>query len=329
MVGASTRIENAVLTDPEIDWIDTVLTKDGHPSAFAKNLDLIENKLSKDRERSIEEVVGCRDLLLLVYEQSGDFFPLTESVLRGFHHELLKYYPGASHHLGRYKTVTNSVVERNAKTGEERAVFQTADPGPLTETAMSDLVSWYNQALPTNPWGVAVACELVFRFLAIHPFQDGNGRLGRALFLLALLQSPDKDVSQVARYIAIDRQIERHKREYYAALQRSSSGKYHQDPTEYRYEYFLNYMIKVLKLALDDIAVYRKTYAAIQSLSPAAKAVLEGLKGYPEKRLSTKDLLELTRLPRRTVVYSLGTLIKFGLIQRYGQGAGVRYQIVF
>ncbi len=55
-IGASTRIENALLTDPEVNWLDTLLTEDAHQTAFRKNLQLIENKLSKDRERSIEEV---------------------------------------------------------------------------------------------------------------------------------------------------------------------------------------------------------------------------------------------------------------------------------
>ncbi|MCC6221793.1 MAG: hypothetical protein IT291_11190, partial [Deltaproteobacteria bacterium] len=56
MIGASTRIENAILTDSEVDWLDTVLTKDSRTTAFEDRRDFIENKLSKDRARSIEEV---------------------------------------------------------------------------------------------------------------------------------------------------------------------------------------------------------------------------------------------------------------------------------
>jgi len=47
MVGASTRIENAVLTDGEIQWLDTVLTKDGQPTAFQNNRALFSQKLTK------------------------------------------------------------------------------------------------------------------------------------------------------------------------------------------------------------------------------------------------------------------------------------------
>ena len=48
MVGASTRIENAVLTDSEIDWLDSVLSKDGKQTALDAHKSQIEDKLSKD-----------------------------------------------------------------------------------------------------------------------------------------------------------------------------------------------------------------------------------------------------------------------------------------
>ena len=58
-IGASTRIENAVLTDQEIEWVDTTLSSDGRITAFEEKKEYILDKLSKDRERSVEEVIGC------------------------------------------------------------------------------------------------------------------------------------------------------------------------------------------------------------------------------------------------------------------------------
>ena len=66
-IGASTRIENAVLTDPEVEFVDTILQKDGKTTAFEENKIFILDKLKKDRERSVEEVVGCRQILSTVY----------------------------------------------------------------------------------------------------------------------------------------------------------------------------------------------------------------------------------------------------------------------
>jgi Fic family protein len=98
---------------------------------------------------------------------------------------------------------------------------------------MANLVEWYNSNIHANPWPLLVATEFVSRFLAIHPFQDGNGRLGRALFILILFQSKDKYLEAVIPYIAIDRHIEQHRSLYYTTLRQCSQGKYHQEPEKY------------------------------------------------------------------------------------------------
>ncbi len=329
MVGASTRLENAQLTDSEINWLDTLLSEDGKVTAFDQKRELIENKFSKDRERIIEEVAGCRAMLLLIYESPQDFLPLKESDLRGLHFELMAPYREAIRYAGKYKTQTNSVIERNNQTGETRVVFQTADAGPITSTAMHDLVEWYNNVYPSSPWPVAVACELVCRFLAIHPFQDGNGRLGRGLFLMSLLQSRSETISYVSRFIAIDRYIEKHKEEYYLVLNRCSEGKFKMDSHKYKIHYFLKFMVKVLGEALEGINISRTKFLAERKLSEAALKVLLCFREFPEVRLNTSKISEEAGLPRRTVVYALNTLRDAGLIQRYGQGAGTRYQLTF
>ena len=103
MIGASTRIKNALLTDIEVNWLDTILTIDGKPTAFYQNRNIIKNKLSKDRERSIDEVAGCRAMLLLIYANPMDFFPLKENALRALHYELMSSYKKAISYAGKYK----------------------------------------------------------------------------------------------------------------------------------------------------------------------------------------------------------------------------------
>ena len=95
-IGASTRIENAVLTDIEVEWVDTTLTKDGKTTAFPAKKKYILNKLSKDRERSIEEVAGCREVLNTIYNQYKELFPLTESAIRNMHNDLITYHEKAT-----------------------------------------------------------------------------------------------------------------------------------------------------------------------------------------------------------------------------------------
>jgi DNA-binding IclR family transcriptional regulator len=88
-------------------------------------------------------------------------------------------------------------------------------------------------------------------------------------------------------------------------------------------------MIKMLEKSLTDITVYRQKFAHIQSLSAAALKVLNCFKDFPEIRLTTKKICEETGLPKCTAINSLNNLLRLGLAQRYGKGAGVKYQLAF
>ena len=328
-IGASTRIENAVLTDQEIEWVDTTLNDHGKATAFEEKKSFILDKLSKDRERSVEEVVGCRQVLTTVYLQADELFPLSEVTIRGLHHDLLRYYPKALSYAGGYKTAPNRVVSINHETGEERVVLDPSPPGIITATAMAELTDWYNTAIQNYPWPILVATEFIFRFLAIHPFQDGNGRLGRALFILALFHSGDKYLTSITPYIAIDRHIEQNHTLYYSILHQCSEGEFKADPAQYKLEPLAWFFINILESSLADIEIYRKRYNNLQKLSESASTVLNCFRSSPEKRLKVGDIVEKTGLPRRTVQYALKTLTKQELLQILGRGAGSRYQLVF
>lgn len=328
-IGASTRIENAVLTDAEIEWVDTTLTADGKTASFEERKRFILDKLSKDRERSIEEVVGCREALSLIDLQGEDMFPLTETAIRGLHNALLAYYPAAADYAGWYKTVPNRVVSIHHATGERETVLEPAPPGIMTEAAMRDLVDWYNASIREHPWPLLVATEFVFRFLAIHPFQDGNGRLGRALFLLALMHGDDSVLRQVVRYVSIDRQVERHRSIYYSTLRQASDGQYRADARKYLLEPLAWFFAKMLRLALDDVKLLRERYAALQRLSESATQVLACFKSSPEKRLQVADLMTETGLVRRTVQNALVSLTRVKFLHRLGSGPASRYQLIF
>ena len=328
-IGASTRIENAVLTNSEIEWINNILKKDGKTTAFEEKKDYIINKLSKDKERSIEEVVGCREVLIIIGSQYKELFPLTESKIKGLHNDLLRHYEKAAYHRGNYKKTPNNVIWENHETGEKKEVLNPTPPGTLTEAAMRELVEWYNQAISEHPHPLLVATEFNFRFLAIHPFQDGNGRLGRALFQLALLQAGDKYLPTIVKKIAIDRNIEKRKGEYYLTLHKVSGGTFRPNPNEYNLELLAWYFNKVIEDSLKDIEFYRTKYRNLTHLTEAAMQILNCFKARPEKRVKLSELEEETKLNRRTIQNSLTSLVEKGFLQRLGQKRGSRYQLVF
>ena len=99
--------------------------------------------------------------------------------------------------------------------------------------------------------------------------------------------------------------------------------------TRYRYEPLAWFFLKMLEGALRDVEHYRARYVRLQQLSETASAVLQQFKSRPEQRLRVNDIVSEIQLPRRTVQYALKTLTDQGFLQRLGQGAGVRYQLVF
>jgi len=329
LIGSSTRIENAILTDIEISWIDTILTKEIKESAFEFHKEVIKNKLSASRERSIEEVAGCRAMLISIYSYPEEFYPLKQNDLRNLHYELMSPYTKSVPYAGKYKSLPNPIIELNKETKQSRVVFDTAPAGAITSSMIVELIDWYNSNLQLSAWPIAVVGEFVYRFLAIHPFQDGNGRMGRGLFLLGLLNSNSETISYVARYLPIDRFIEKYKDEYYFVLNKCSKGKCEDDPTNYNIQYFLKFILKVLEESLSNISICQKKYQIEKSLSKSAIEVLRCFQEYPEIRLNTSSIVEKTAIPRRTVEFSLKTLLDCSLLQRYGKGASVRYQLTF
>ena len=104
-------------------------------------------------------------MLQLIYTQALKFFPFSETSLRAFHNELLQYYTPSAHYRGGYKTAPNSVVRKNAATGETLSVLETFPAGPITESAMRDLIDWYNDILPVSLDSCCRQLSLFFIFL--------------------------------------------------------------------------------------------------------------------------------------------------------------------
>ena len=134
----------------------------------------------RPRDRSEEEIQGYRRALELIHAEAKNL-AITPELLQRLHATIQE----GSGDAGQWKQVDNEIIE-------------------LREGA---------------PPLVAVAA-LVFDFLCIHPFRDGNGRISRLLTLLALYQHG----YEVGRYVSLERLIEESQSEYYDVLHRSSDG---------------------------------------------------------------------------------------------------------
>lgn len=149
---------------------------------------LLFGKVSGEADmKDCEEMKASNVGLKMITEEVKEKHPLTETFIRQLHHTLLREdytvyttLPGGIQssyvvHAGRYKTRPNSVITRYS----ER--FEYASPEE-TPALMHDLVQWYNDAESNgNYTAVELASLFHYRYIRIHPFEDGNGRIARLM----------------------------------------------------------------------------------------------------------------------------------------------------
>jgi Fic family protein len=297
---SSTRIEGVELTDADV-------------AAVLGGL-----KVDSFRSRDEAEVRGYGELHTLIYERSGEI-PLTENHLKQLHGLLLRYVGKDERHRGEYKKLPNDVTA-TYKDGRTEVVFQTATPFD-TPRLMSGLIAQTNAALadPTLHPLFAIA-RFVVSFLAIHPFQDGNGRLSRALTTLLLLKSGYEYVP----YASLERIIEENKVRYYAAL-RESQLAMRTDPARFgAWLLFFLGSLTAQKKALDaKLGVER----GILQLSAIQERIVAAVRDRAGGRATSTEIEKELTLAGRTVRYHLDLLVRRGLLTAHGQKRGRYYTI--
>src|SRR5690606_16668813 len=130
------------------------------------------------KSRDEEEVAGYADTLNEVY-QSWEHIQLTENHIKQLHIMALKHSHKDQRHRGDYKKSPNHVVETDAKGKVVGIIFKTATAFE-TPKMMRELLATINAELDSKEQHpLLVIGAFIVHFLAIHPFQDGNGRLSR------------------------------------------------------------------------------------------------------------------------------------------------------
>jgi Fic family protein len=183
-------------------------------TAPRKRVEAIVKQSSMPANRSEQEIAGYRDALALIHE-SASHMQFSINVILQLHSMIYRYLPSDG---GRWKTTDNQIVERNSDGSIRRVRF---DPVSAFDTpgAMDRLVESYNQAIkPLSVEPLVVVPAVLFDFLCIHPFLDGNGRVARLITLMLLYHFD----YQVGRFISLERIFEESKDTYYESLEKSS-----------------------------------------------------------------------------------------------------------
>lgn len=296
--GASTRIEGAKLSDEDVEKLMRGLS------------------IRKFSDRDKQEVKGYYELLQNVFD-AWETVRFNESAVKHFHKELLKYGEKDRLHRGDYKKAENK-VEMITAGGKTHVTIFDPTPAYLTPKEMQELVEWTRSALAQGRHHpLLVVGNFLVEFLAIHPFQDGNGRMSRILTNLLMLQAGYLFMP----YVSHEKFVEDNKPDYYVALRQSQrTFKTEKETIVPWLSFFLDLVLKQSRMAVDLLSEENVD----KLLSPKQLAVWTYMQSVGEA--SPKEIARAAKVARPTVNQALDRLLSLKKIERLGLGRATRYR---
>ena len=291
-------------------------------SSVARRLGLPSVGMPVDRR--IDDLVS----VLLDATQNFDK-PLTKDRLWGWQAALFPSGYSGMHKIkvGGWRDCAEPMRVVSGPLGREKIHFE-APPAEKLDEEMERFLAWWDESLGSVE-GIIRAAIAHLWFVTIHPFDDGNGRLARALTDMALAQ----DDKQRVRYYSLSTQVMAERDSYYNILEKTQKGSC--DITEWLV-WFLGCFARAIKRSEDIMnGVFSKSefwkMHAQDQLSERQKKVInrlldEGPEGF-KGGLTTKKYASMTHASRATAFRELDHLMELGILERIGQGRAVRYEL--
>ena len=232
---------------------------------------------------------------------------------------------------GAYRNDPSPMQIVSGPYGREKVHYE-APPATQVPDEMARLIDWYNQTIPLNKDkklpGIVRAGIAHLWFEVIHPFDDGNGRVGRAIADHALSKSLGYPTTA-----CLATAIEGDKKTYYMQLEKASRGSL--DVNTWL-DYFADMVIKAQEIAreeVDFVLVKTRFYEAYgdqlndRQTRMVFRVFAEGRKGF-EGGITTKKYEAITKCPNRTASRDLSDLVAKGIIVPLpGGGRTTRYEL--
>jgi Fic family protein len=259
-------------------------------------------------------------VLTRILENFADM-PLRESRILEIHRDLLRHSDKDERQRGTYKFGPNRVEARDA---DGRVVDIIFDPTPphLTPKEMSELLAWLAWADESGfKHPLLRIANFVFEFLAIHPFQDGNGRVSRLITNLLLLRNG----YAFAALVSHERLIEARKAEYYLALRRTQATWKSAD--EDIFPWLFHFLSIVQAQAREAIALIERDHVE-SLLSEKQLALWRWAAARHEPTFTRREAAAALGFPPRTVEGIVVRLLGMKRIERLGRGRATRYRVL-
>ncbi|UHG94910.1 Fic family protein [Spirosoma oryzicola] len=227
--------------------------------------------------------------------------------------------------IGGYRTHTDPMQIVSGRL-DRPILFYEAPPSDQVETQMSQYIDWFNRAIEAQMPTVVHAGMAHLYFELIHPFEDGNGRIGRTLAEKALAIGARQSL-----ITALSTTIERDKKAYYQALERAD---FSLDITEWLIYFsgmILETQVYVQKMIVFIVykARYFDTYRGRlndRQTKVALRMFGEGLAGF-KGGLSAENYIRIAKTSRATTTRDLAEMVELGALTKQGKLRHTRYYL--
>jgi Fic family protein len=241
--------------------------------------------------------------------------PLTRNRLFGWHSALFPSGFSGMHKIevGRYRTGEMQIV--SGAMGKEKIHYE-AIPAKNIKNEMEHFLAWFNEPSTMDP--VIKAAIAHFWFIIIHPFDDGNGRIARAISDLMLTRAD----GTAERYYSISSQILVERKKYYEVLQKTQHSR--GDITEWLV-WFLNCLKKSLLVTETSLQkILRKTefwkIHENNSFNERQRLVLNRLLDGFDGKLQSSKWAKMAKCSADTALRDIKDLIEKGILKQEQQG---------
>ena len=236
--------------------------------------------------------------------------------------------------VGKYRHLDDAMQIVSGLPGKEVVHF-TAPPSAQMTLEMEKFLQWFAQTAPgaaraAELDGIARAAVAHVWFETIHPFEDGNGRIGRAIVDMAMAQ----DLGAPTRLFSLSSQMLKDRKGYYEALSAAQHGSTDVSAWVHWFARALGQAC-VAASALLDTAVDKSRFWATHSqvtLNERQRKVIQRLldegNGGFLGGLNVQKYIKMTGTSKPTATRDLGDLVRYGLLLARGQGKAVRYDVV-
>ncbi len=280
---------------------------------------------SADQRRATPAEQGIAEIMVDLYRSYSQ--PLSDHMLFGWHRMVTAGRRDIGD-IGRYRTSREPMQIVSGPVGDPKVHFE-APPSPQVPAEMKEFTSWFNRTAPDGPEALPAITRAGIAHLyfeSIHPFEDGNGRIGRALAEKAIMQILGQPVLLALATTILVRQ-----KSYYEALERAN-----------RKNEVTEWLVWFADTALE---AQRRTIALVEFIIAKAK-LLDRLRGQINDRqhkvllrmfregpegfkggLSAGNYSTITGASPATTTRDLADLVEKGALMRTGERKHARYAL--